>query len=132
MFLRSSLPVLALSLLGSACGKAEPAPSPPSGQQPAQAPLVESKKRLSAEDLSVHQRGCKADDDCEVIRADCCGCPRGGANAAVLRGHKNAVDALLVCGGMFCAPTENVGCKADRAVCRDGVCTVEREPASAK
>lgn len=124
----------ALSLAGglAACGQ-------PAAKQPEASASVRSappepprKTRLVAEDLAAHQGGCKVDDDCELVRADCCGCPRGGADTAVVRGHKNQVDGLLTCSGVFCAGKENLACKSGRAVCRDGTCSVEGGTSAAR
>lgn len=128
MMARSTLGLLVASALLFACGKPDkPTPAPAVSAQAGSAPLPEpdKKTRLTADDLAPHQTGCKTDDDCEVIRGDCCGCPRGGASSAVVRGHKSQVDGLLSCNGVHCGASENLACKSERAVCRAGTCAVE-------
>src|SRR5439155_11489111 len=43
------------------------------------------------------QRACMIDGDCARVRADCCGCPLGGADTAVPQGDVAAHDAALNC-----------------------------------
>jgi hypothetical protein len=124
---RSPLALLVASVLLLGCAGEAKKPAPAAGGPTASnpTPVPDRKVRLVPEDLAGHQAGCKVDGDCELMRADCCGCPRGGADTAVLRGHKGQVDGLLTCTGVFCAGAEVLACKSGHAVCREGSCVVE-------
>lgn len=60
---------------------------------------------------AVNSRSCTSDSDCVRVRADCCGCTRGGSDTAVLASDAAGFDASLMCptnpqcpGGDTCAP----------------------------
>lgn len=68
---------------------------------------------------------CKSDDDCTLIKADCCGCSQGGKQIAIPRAEISARQAKLMaeCKGIFCAQvmSPDPSCKL-KAQCVDGRC----------
>jgi hypothetical protein len=70
----------------------------------------------------VDQRACVADGDCARVRADCCGCQRGGSDTAVPAGEAQAHDAGLMCPQYPSCPGVDT-CPADLAPrCIQGAC----------
>lgn len=71
--------------------------------------------------------GCTADSDCRVVRADCCGCEKGGVSTAILEEHlgtwEGAMKARcppLVPALEGCTPV--ILCEGTEAVCEQGRC----------
>lgn len=75
---------------------------------------------------------CTADTECVRVRADCCGCPMGGSDTAILKTEQAQWDASLMCpaepscpGTDTCAPDLEIKC--DRGACA----LLEAAPANA-
>ena len=70
----------------------------------------------------VDQRACVADTDCARVRADCCGCQRGGSDTSVPLAEAAAHDADLMCPQTPACPGLDT-CPADLVPrCVQGAC----------
>lgn len=76
-----------------------------------------------------HSAGCAGDGDCQLARADCCGCTSGGVSTAILRSSAATWEQAVSshCGGVGWdgggCPTVDV-CGSAQALCRGGRCVV--------
>jgi antistasin family protein len=77
---------------------------------------------LTCECAQVTQRGCQVASDCARVRADCCGCTRGGEDTAVPVADVAAHDAALACNANPYCPGVDT-CAPDLAPeCVQGTC----------
>lgn len=76
-----------------------------------------------------HSAVCSGDGDCQLARADCCGCRSGGVSTAILRSTAGSWEQEVSshCGGIGWdgggCPTVDV-CGSAQALCREGRCVV--------
>jgi hypothetical protein len=78
--------------------------------------------------------GCILPSDCVEVRADCCGCARGGRDTAVLRDDASDYEAGLRCPATPQCPVANTCEAADEPQCIRGRCVLavaERLPSNA-
>ena len=67
-------------------------------------------------------RGCFLDSECQRVRADCCGCQRGGTDTAVPHSQADAHDLGLMCPSVPSCPSVDT-CAPDLApTCVQGTC----------
>jgi hypothetical protein len=68
---------------------------------------------------------CVANTDCVEVKADCCGCARGGTDVAILATRAAAYNAALNCSSDPACPNQDV-CPPDTApMCEAGRCALD-------
>ena len=75
--------------------------------------------------LQATPDACVRDQDCVDVRADCCGCARGGADVAILASQAAAYEASLGCPNSPQCPNQNVCVPDAVARCTQGTCALE-------
>jgi len=88
---------------------------------------------LTCECAELDAGGCTTAADCVQVRADCCGCGRGGEDTAVLRRQAAAYDADLRCSPGALCPAATTCDTAAAPQCIQGRCqlTTSALPSSA-
>ena len=68
---------------------------------------------------------CAANSDCVEVKADCCGCARGGSDVAILASQAAGYDASLGCSSDPACPNQDV-CPPDvQPMCEAGRCALD-------
>lgn len=74
----------------------------------------------------IYRQGCQSDDDCQIVRGDCCGCSAAGTKSVIL--SRFVYDASLCeiekCQMTMCAQmiSTDKSCLLNRAMCNNGKC----------
>jgi hypothetical protein len=81
--------------------------------------------KTSADAKSVAESTCNVDEDCLLIRADCCGCLHGGKQIAISKSAAKTYDDTLdkKCAGTVCAQMISTDASCQKvAKCTKGLC----------